>query len=428
MKYNINKKDKDIVEITIELGKDEWQNAINSAYEKTKAKYEVQGFRKGHAPRKAIENAYGSMVFVDDAIDEVYKTEYVKIIQKEKLAPVASPTLALDKCDDSGLKMTLNVQNKPTVTLGEYSGIEVKSKKADIKAKDVDEYLKNMAERNARKVDADKDATLEKGSIAVFDFVGTLNGEKFEGGSSENYELEIGSGKFVPGFEDQMIGLKVGDEKDLNITFPKEYTPELAGKDVVFHVKVNKIMKKEIPAMDDKWATMVSEFDTLAEFKASVKEKLTKDAQNKLDDEATNKLIDEIVKKAKFEVPSCMIEDEVDYILQDFEQKLAMQGLNLEKYAQIIKKDIKQIREEQKDIAKQNVGIRLVLEAIIEKEKIKVTEKEIDKKIAEIAKNYGQSLEDMKKNIGENEISYISSQVLMDKLVEFLKKNNKIVQ
>ena len=428
MKHNINKKDKDIVEITIELGKQDWQNALDAAYNKTKAKYEVQGFRKGKAPRKAIENAYGSMVFVDEAIDEVYKTEYVKIIQKEKLAPVSNPTLALDKCDESGLKMVLTVQNKPTVTLGNYSGIEIKSKKADVKAKDVEEYLKNMAERNARKVEADKDAKLEKGNIAVFDFVGTLNGEKFEGGSSENYELEIGSGKFVPGFEDQMIGLKVGEEKDLNITFPKEYTPELAGKDVVFHVKVNKIMVKEIPPMDDKWATMVSEFDTLAEFKASVKEKLTKDAQSKIDDEATNKLIDEIVKQAKFDVPACMIDDEIDYILQDFEQKLAMQGLNLQKYCEIIKKDMKQVREEQKDIAKQNVGIRLVLEAIIEKEGIKVTDKEIDAKIEEMAKNYGQKLEDMKKNLGENELSYISSQVLMDKLIEFLKKNNKIVQ
>ena len=428
MKYNVNKKEKDIVEITIELGKEDWQNALNSAYEKTKNKYEVQGFRKGKAPRKAIENSYGSMVFVDDAIDEVYKAEYVKIIQKEKLSPVSNPTLALEKCDETGLKMVLTVQNKPTVTLGDYTGIEVKSKKADVKAKDVEEYLKNMAERNARKVEADKDATLEVGNIAVFDFVGTLNGEKFEGGSSENYELEIGSGKFVPGFEDQMVGLKVGEEKDLNITFPKEYTPELAGKDVVFHVKVNKIMKKEVPAMDDKWATMVSEFDTLAEFKASVKEKLTKEAQSKLDDEATNKLIDEIVKKAKFEVPTCMIDDEVDYILQDFEQKLAMQGLNLQKYCEMIKKDVKTLREEQKDIAKQNCGIRLVLEAIIEKEKIKTTDKQVDDKIAEIAKNYGQSVEDMKKNLGENEIAYLQSQVLMDKLIEFLKKNNKIVQ
>ena len=428
MKYNINKKEKDIIEITIELGKDAWQTALDEAYNKTKGKYEVKGFRKGKAPRKAIENEYGSMVFVDEAIDEVYKKEYINIIQKEKLAPVSNPTLALDKCDDTGLKMTLTVQNKPTVTLGAYTDIEVKGKKADIKAKDVNDYLKNMAERNARKVEADKDAELAKGNIAVFDFVGTLNGEKFDGGSSENYELEIGSGRFVPGFEDQMVGLKVGEEKDLNITFPKEYTPELAGKDVVFHVKLNKIMVKEIPAMDDKWATMVSEFDTLEEFKKSVKEKLTKEAQTKLDDEATNKLIDEIVKNAKFEIPDCMIEDEINYILQDFEQKLAMQGLNLEKYAQIVKKDIKQIRDEQKDIAKTNCGIRVVLEAIIDKEKIKTTAKQVDAKIADYAKMYGQSAEDMKKNLGENEINYIQSQVLMDNLIEFLKKNNKIVQ
>ena len=168
--------------------------------------------------------------------------------------PVSNPSLALDKCDETGLKMTLVVQNRPSVVLGEYKGIEIQSKKAEVKDKQVEEYLSNMAERNARKVDAPADAALQNGSIAVFDFVGTLNGEKFDGGSSENFELEIGSGKFVPGFEEQMIGLKVGEEKDLNITFPKEYTPELAGKDVVFHVKVNKIMQKEIPAIDDKWA------------------------------------------------------------------------------------------------------------------------------------------------------------------------------
>lgn len=428
MKYNINKKEKDIVEITIELGKDAWQTALDEAYNKTKSKYEVQGFRKGKAPRKAIENAYGSMVFVDEAIDEVYRKEYINIIQKEKLSPVSNPTLALDKCDDTGLKITLTVQNKPTVTLGAYTDIEIKSKKADIKAKDVENYINNMAERNARKVEVGKDTPLANGNIAVFDFVGTLNGEKFDGGSSENYELEIGSGKFVPGFEDQMIGLKVGEEKDLNITFPKEYTPELAGKDVVFHVKLNKIMVKEIPAIDDKWASMVSEFDTLADFKASIKEKLTKEAQAKLDDEATNALVDEIAKNAKFDIPDCMVEDEINYILQDFEQKLAMQGLNLEKYSQLIKRDIKQLREEQRDIAKTNCGIRLVLEAIIDKEKIKTTQKQIDAKIADIAKMYGQSVEDMKKNMGENEVAYIQSQVLMDNLVEFLKKNNKIVQ
>lgn len=428
MKYKVEKKEKDIVSIVIELSKEEWANAQNEAFEETKSKYEVQGFRKGKAPKKAIENAYGSMVFIDSAIDIVYNENYKDIIQKEKLVPVSSPSLALDKCDENGLKITLTVQNKPEVVLGDYKGVEIKGKKASVSAKEVEEYINRMAQKNVRKIEI-KDRPLKEGDIATFDFVGKVDGKEFEGGSAKNYELEIGSHSFIAGFEEQMIGMNIDEEKDLNVKFPEDYfSKELAGKDAVFTVKLHKIMEKELPTIDDKWASMVSEFDTLADYKKDVKKNLLEKKEKEIDTENVNSLIDKIVANAKFEIPECMISDEIDYILEDFSRRLSAQGLKLEDYAKMINKSMADIRNEQKDIAKTNCGIRLVIETIIDKENIQVADADVDKKLEEIANNYGQTLEDIKKNIGEQEIYYIKNEALMDKFIAFLKENNKITQ
>ncbi len=428
MKYNIVKKENDLIDLSIELNKEEWTNAMEKAYEQNKGKYEVQGFRKGKAPRKAIENAYGSMIFVDDAIDAVYKEHYLAIITKEKLYPVSSPSMALDKFDETGFKMTLTFQNRPTVELGDYTGLEIKGKKASVKKKDIDEYIQNMANRNARKVEV-TDRAVQNGDIANINFSGSVDGKKFDGGTAENYELEIGSHSFIEGFEEQLVGMQIGEEKAINVTFPADYhSKELAGKPSVFDVKINKIFVKEQPVIDDKWASMVSEFETLEDFRKDVEKNLQEQAQKQVDTENMNKLIDAIVAKSKFKVPDCMIEDEIDFILNDFERKLSMQGMKLDDYLKYAKKTMQEIRDEQKSIAKANCGIRLVLENIIEKQKIKVTDKQVDAKIEEIAKMYGLNTEDMKKNIGEQDLSYIKNEILMDKLIAFLKENNKIIQ
>lgn len=428
MKYNIVKKENDIIDLSIELDKEEWANAMEKAYEQNKGKYEVQGFRKGKAPRKAIENAYGSMIFVDDAIDAVYKEHYFSIITKEKLYPVSSPSMALDKFDETGFKMTLTFQNRPSVELGAFTGLEIKGKKASVKKKEVDEYIENMAKRNARKVEV-TDRAVQNGDIANINFSGSVDGKKFDGGTAENYELEIGSHSFIEGFEEQLVGMQIGEEKAINVTFPADYhSKDLAGKPSIFDVKINKIFVKEQPVIDDKWASMVSEFETLEDFRKDVEKNLKEQAQKQVDTENMNKLIDEIVAKAKFNVPDCMIEDEIDFILNDFERRLSMQGMKLDDYLKYAKKTMKEVRDEQKDIAKANCGIRLVLENIIEKQDIKVEDKEIDVKIEEIAKMYGLNTEDMKKNIGEQDLSYIKNEILMDKLIAFLKENNKIIQ
>lgn len=428
MKYNINRKEKDIVEVDIEVDKAEWESALDQAYENTKGKYEVQGFRKGKAPRKAIENAYGSVVFVDDAIDEVYKTHYMSVLDKENLHPVQSPTLALDKCDDTGLKMKLTFQNKPSVELGAYTGLEIQGKKAEVKPEDVQNYIETMAKKNARKVEI-TDRSIQNGDVVNLNFSGSVDGEKFEGGTAENYDLEIGSHTFIDGFEDQMIGLKVGEEKALNVTFPKDYVAkDLAGKPAVFDVKINKIFEKQQPEIDDKWASMVSEFDTLEAFKKDVEASLLKQEQAKVENENTNALIDKIVEGCKFEVPECMIQDEIDFILRDFERQLSMQGMKMEDYLGFAKKSMQDLRDEQKDVAKINVGIRLVLENIIEKQGIQATESEIDAKMEEIAKQYNQKLEEIKRNISERDAIYIKNDILVDKLMTFLKENNKIKQ
>lgn len=428
MKYNVNKKEKDMIELSIELNKEEWNGALEKAYESTKSKYEVKGFRKGKATRKAIENAYGSMIFVDDAIDVTYKENFISIITKEKLFPVSSPAMALEKCDDTGLKMTLTFQNKPSVELGDYKGIEIEGKKIEVSEKDVENQINRMAERNVRKVEV-TDREVKNGDIANIDFSGSVDGKKFDGGTAQGYELEIGSHSFIEGFEEQIVGMKLNEEKDINVKFPESYhSSDLAGKDAVFAIKLNKILVKEMPEINDEWASMASEFETLKELKADVEKKLKEDAQAQADTENTNALIDKIVTNAKFEIPECMVEDELDYILGDFEQKLAMQGMKMDDYLKLINKTMKDVRDEQRDIAKANCGIRLVIETLIEKEKITVKEKDIDEKIENIAKMYGQTKEDMKKNLREEDLSYFKNEALMDKLIAFLKENNKIKQ
>lgn len=428
MKSKVNKLEKDMLEISIELDKQEWDAMLDKAYQANKNKYNVQGFRKGKAPRKAIETSYGSMVFFDDALDIVYKEHYISIVQSKKLYPVSAPSMAIEKLDDTGLKMVLTVQNRPTVELGEYKNIEIKGEKATVDEKEVDKYITTMAERNARKVEV-SDRAVQNGDIVDIDFEGSVDGVKFEGGTAQHYELEIGSHSFIEGFEDQIVGMNIGEDRDIKVVFPKEYgAKDLAGKEAVFAIKLHKIMVKEIPAIDDAWASAVSEFDTLDKFKDDVRANLLKQAEERAETANTNALIDAIVKNAKFEVPQCMVEDEIEYIMQDFEQRLMMQGMRMEDYLSYIGKTIEEVKAEQNDIAKANCGIRLVIEEIITKEKIKVTAKDIDKKLTEIAKQYGQKLEDFKKNMPEKYAAQIENEVLMNKLVDFLKENNKIRQ
>lgn len=426
MNYKITKQEKNETTISVELTAEEWQNKINASYEKNKNKYTVQGFRKGKAPRKAIEGAYGEHVFTEGALDSVYDDCFTEILAKEKLEPIEQPKLAIDAMNENGLKLTLIVTGKPEVKLGEYKGLKFEKVAAKFDESQVDETLQNLAQRSARKVDV-TDRTLQEGDIATFDFSGSMNGEKFEGGTSENFELKIGSHQFIDGFEDQMVGMAIGEEKDLNVTFPDNYhSAELAGKPAVFAVKLHKIQVEEIPELNDEWAANSSEFETLEDYKADIRKHLMEDAEKRAEYETNNKILDQIINSSEVEIPHSMCHSETEYLIKSFQQRLAQQGVDLESYLKYIGQSYEEFASAKHEEAHVNVKARLVIETIIEKENIKVEPAEVDAKLEEIAKQYNKTVEEMKKLLPQDQIMYLVNDILMNKLLDFLKSNNTI--
>lgn len=425
MEYKINKK-KNKVSINIKLTKDEWQAEVDSTFNKTKGKYMVEGFRKGKAPRKAIENAYGSMVFFDDAIDNVFKKHYAEIVAKENLAVIDQPSLAINKLDAENFDIVLNVEIEPEVKLGAYTGLEVKKVEPKVSEEHINHHLQEMAERNARRVEI-TDRAVENGDIIHLDFSGSVDGVKFDGGTSENYELEIGSHSFIDGFEDQLVGMKLGEEKDINVTFPKDYpSKELKGKPAVFACKVNKIERKELPEINDEWASNVSEFDTLQELKDDIAKHDEEHAKMHAESEENNALIEKIVEGSEVEIPEVLVENELNYMMDDIQNRLQYQGYTLDLYLAQVGKTKEQLREEQKDLAIQNVKVRLVIEAIIKKEDIKVSDADVDAKLQELCERFNKTLEEIKENFPKEQIVYMENEILMDKFIAFIRENNKI--
>ena len=322
------------------------------------------------------------------------------------------------------LIFTAVVQTKPEVKLGKYKGVEVEKIDTSVVAADVKKELDRMAEKNARMVSVDNRAVKNK-DIAVIDFEGFVNGVPFEGGKAENHELEIGSKTFIPGFEDQVIGMKIDEEKDINVKFPEEYfSKELAGKDATFKVKLHEIKVKELPAIDDEFAKDVSEFDTLKDLKASIKEKLVEDKKNQAKYQLEDAVIKEVAKNTEIDIPSGMIETELDNILKDIDGRLAYQGLNLAQYLKLINKSEDDMRKEYEAQASESVKTRLVLEAIVKAEKIEATDAEIEEKIKEMAKNYGKEEEELLEN--ENLKEYLKNNITTEKAIQFIVDNAKI--
>ena len=322
------------------------------------------------------------------------------------------------------LIFTAVVQTKPEVKLGKYKGVEVEKIDTSVVAADVKKELDRMAEKNARMVSVDNRAVKNK-DIAVIDFEGFVNGVPFEGGKAENHELEIGSKTFIPGFEDQVIGMKIDEEKDINVKFPEEYfSKELAGKDATFKVKLHEIKVKELPAIDDEFAKDVSEFDTLKDLKASIKEKLVEDKKNQAKYQLEDAVIKEVAKNTEIDIPSGMIETELDNILKDIDGRLAYQGLNLAQYLKLINKSEDDMRKEYEAQASESVKTRLVLEAIVKAEKIEATDAEIEEKIKEMAKNYGKKEEELLEN--ENLKEYLKNNITTEKAIQFIVDNAKI--
>ena len=411
------------LEITIEAEK--FENAIKKVYFQNAKYFNIPGFRKGKAPQAIVEKYYGKEIFYEDAFNDIASAEYEKAVEENKLEVVSRPKIdvvTMEKGQD--VVFTAIVSTKPEVELGKYKGIEIEKIEYNVEDSDIESNLKQMQEKNARVISVE--TPVEKGNIAVIDFEGFVDGVAFEGGKGENYSLEIGSGSFIPGFEDQVIGMKIDEEKEINVKFPEEYfSKDLAGKDATFKVKVHEIKKKELPELDDEFAKDVSEFDTLEELKNSIKQRLINENVQKAKYEKEDAVMKVVTSEMKADIPEGMVDVEVDNMVKDMEQRMSYQGLKLEQYLKMLNKTEAEFRKEFKPQAIEAIKSRLALEAIIKNEKIEATEKEVKDKLEEMAKNYGKTAEELEKN--ENIKEYIKQGIENEKAIEFLVENSKEV-
>ena len=412
------------LEITIEAEK--FENAMKKVYFQNAKYFNIPGFRKGKAPMNIVEKYYGAQIFYEDAFNEVATEAYDEALAENKIEAVSRPEVDIKQMEKGkDVIFTAVVQTKPEVELGKYKGVEIPKVEYKVEEKDIDHELGHMQEHNSRLVTVE-DRALAKGDISIIDFEGFVDGVAFEGGKAEGHELEIGSGSFIPGFEDQLVGMKIDEEKDINVKFPEEYfSKDLAGKDAVFKVKLHAIKKKELPELDDEFAKDVSEFDTLAELKASIKEKLEKTNEQRAKYETEEAAIKAVCENTKLDIPAGMIDLEVENMLKDFEQRLSYQGLNMEQYLNMIGRTEEEMKKEYEPQAKEAIKSRLVLEAIINAEKIEVKEEEINAKMKEMAENYGKKVEELSEN--ENLKKYLSEGIQSEKALEFIVKNAKFV-
>ena len=411
------------LEITIEAEK--FENAIKKVYFQNAKYFNIPGFRKGKAPQAIVEKYYGKEIFYEDAFNDIASEEYEKAVEESKLEVVSRPKIdivTMEKGQD--VVFTAVVSTKPEVELGKYKGIEIEKIEYNVEDSDIESNLKQMQEKNARVISIE--TPVENGNIAVIDFEGFVDGKAFEGGKGENYSLEIGSGSFIPGFEDQVIGMKIDEEKEINVKFPEEYfSKDLAGKDATFKVKVHEIKKKELPELDDEFAKDVSEFDTLEELKNSIKQRLINENVQKVKYEKEDAVMKVVTSQMKVDIPEGMVDVEVDNMVKDMEQRMSYQGLKLEQYLKMLNKTEAEFRKEFEPQAIEAIKSRLALEAIIKNEKIEASEREVKDKLEEMAKNYGKTAEELEKN--ENIKEYIKQGIENEKAIEFLVENAKEV-
>ena len=417
---SVEKLEKSQVAVTVEVTAEEFEAAVQKAYLKMRNKISVPGFRPGKAPRKMIEKLYGEGVFYSDAVDAALPEAYTQAIGSSGLDVVGYPEVEIvdDQIGKDGFTFKATVAVYPEVELGQYKGVSAVKEEVKVTADDVKERLNQMAEREARLVSVDR--KVKKGDTAVIDFEGFDNGVAFEGGKGENHELEIGSGSFVPGFEDQIIGMKAGEEKDIDITFPENYTPELAGKPVVFHVKVNEVKTKEVPAIDDEFAKDVSEFDTLKELKADLKKKITEDRKAAAQRAFEDVLMDKVADGIEAEIPQEMVEMQARQMVENLKQQLASQGISYEQYVQFSGGDEQKILDEAMEPAMRQVRMDLAVEAIVKAEGIEATDEEVEAEMKKIADQYGMELESVKKYLRAEDVK---EQVVRSKVIKLVADN-----
>ena len=427
MKYVVEKGEKSIVKITITLDAKEWDDAQVVAYNKTKNKYQIQGFRKGHVPKSVIEQFYGKGVFFEDAINEAFSKYYFDVLDKEtEIEPIDRPDVSIDNIDDNGITLIAEVPVKPEVKIGTYKGIKIDKVEYNVSKDDIQTEINRLLEQNATEINVDG-RPAKDGDITIIDYSGSVDGVKFDGGTAEKQSLTLGSEMFIPGFEDQVIGMNIGETKDINVKFPENYGAEdLKGKDAVFTVTLHEIKEKQTPALTDEFVKEKANFDTVDAYKASIKEKLEKANAQRAEREIEDSLIKAITDASEVEIPNSLIEREVDNMVQQTSYRLMYQGLKFEDYLKYTGQTLEAYREGCKDSAKEHVKTQLVIDKILTEEKIEATAEDIDAKLLEQATSIGKSLEEYKKSVNDKQLSYVENNVIIDKLFKFLKENNEI--
>ncbi|MBQ4517809.1 MAG: trigger factor [Clostridia bacterium] len=422
----LDKREKNTVEFTMTVSAAAFGEALDKSFKKNIKNITLPGFRKGKAPRKLIEKTYGEAVFYDDAIDFVFPAEYEAAIKELELSPVDVPKLDVKEIGSGkDLVMAISVTVKPEFELGEYKGIKVDEIVHTVEDADVDREIAQMQERNARLVTIE-DRAVKEGDIANINFEGFVDDVAFPGGKGDNYDLTIGSGQFIPGFEEQIVGKAIGEEFDVNVTFPEEYHAEdLKGKQAVFKVKVNGIQYKEMPALDDEFAKDVSEFDTLDALKADIRAKLEEQAAKTTQQEKENAVVDKMVDSTEIDVPDCMIDTRIENIIRENNMRMAQQGLSFEQYLSYMGSNLEQFKVMMRPNAEKQVKANLILEAIVKKEAFEITDEMLDEKLKEMAEMYHMEADKLKANIGENEAENLKEDMKMEKAVALLVENAK---
>ncbi|MBQ7353034.1 MAG: trigger factor [Clostridia bacterium] len=418
-----NKVETNLYEIEFDASKEVFDAAVEKVYRKEVKKINIPGFRKGKAPRSIIEKMYGKGVFYEDAVNEIIPEAYETAIKETGLTVVSRPEFDVVSIDDNGVVLKAKFYVKPEVTLKNYKGIEVTKEVKVVTDEDVNTEIDQARSRNARVVDVEGRA-VENGDIAVIDYEGFADGVSFEGGKGDNYNLTIGSGSFIPGFEEQIIGHNVGDEFDINVTFPEQYhSEELAGKEAIFKIKLNGIKFNELPALDDEFAKDVSEFDTLDEYKADVKAKIESRNEKASENAVEEQIINTLIENLEAEIPAPMFENEAENFVRDYDSRLRMQGLDLTTYCKYTGQTLDDLRNQFKPMAERQVKTRLALEKVVELENIVASDEEAEAEYENLSKAYGMKAEDVKNYV---EVDAVKADICVKKAVEFVKTNANV--
>ena len=426
MNYKFEKAEKSTVKISITLDAAEWSAAQTDAYNKTKGKYSLPGFRKGKVPMRVLENTYGKGLFFEDAVNEAFPKYYFEILGKEpSIEAVGRPSLDVENIGEDGITLVATVPVKPDVKLGAYKGIKFEKVEYNVKDEDVDNALKRLQERNSRMVNVE-DRAAENGDTVVIDYSGSTGGVKLAGGTAEKQNLELGSNSFIPGFEEQIVGMKIGEERDINVKFPEDYHAEdLKGKDAVFHIKLHEIKKKELPEITDEFIKDADGAESVEAFKAETRKRMQEANEKRAERELEDKIVKAVTEKAETEIPDALVEHQIDNMVQEMEYRLMYQGLRLEDYLKYAKMSMEEYRKGYAEQAKELVKQQLVIEKIIAEEKIEASDEEVENKIRENAEAQNKSVEDYKKeNAGRTD--YVKNEIVIGKLFDFLKSANTI--